>query len=229
MRMRKLMGRQSVARTATLLAVLAALAAARLDAQAVPSAPVPAKAGAPVAAPVPAPVPAAAPTPDPAWPANAAATPAVVQWDSHGLQISAKNASLREILTEVSSRTGATLEGMGADERVFGEYGPGPAKEVLAQVLNGSAYNVMLIGDQGQGTPRQIVLSTRSASSPTQGQQHGMQPAQNNAADDDPEPVVDDTPIQQPPPMPRPPMTPNSNPIQPGQPLPPGQTPPPPQ
>jgi hypothetical protein len=145
----------------------------------------------------------------------------VVEWDSRGLRISAKNASLREILTEVSSRTGATLEGMGADERVFGEYGPGPAKEVLAQVLNGSAYNVMLIGDQGQGTPRQIVLSMRSASG-----QYAVQPAQTSAADDDSEPVVEDTPMQQPPPIPRPPM--NPNPGQPGQPLPPGQTPPPP-
>ncbi|WP_058189716.1 hypothetical protein [Terracidiphilus gabretensis] len=222
--MRKLTERQFVARTATLLAVLAALAAARLGAQGAPPASAPAKAAAPASAP--AVTPAAAPTPTPSWPANAAPTPAVVEWDSHGLRISAKNASLRQILTEVSSRTGATLEGMGADERVFGEYGPAPAKEVLAQLLHGSAYNVMLIGDQGQGTPRQIVLSTPSASNPTQGQ-HSVQPAQNTA-DDDPEPVVDDTPIQQPPPMPRPPMNPGSQSGQPGQPLPPGQAPPPP-
>ncbi|MGA2251565.1 hypothetical protein [Terracidiphilus sp.] len=224
--MRKLTERQFAARTATLLAVLAALAAVRLGAQAAP--PTPAKAAAPVSAPVTAPT--AAPAPMPAWPVNEAPALAVVEWDSHGLRISAKNASLRQILTEVSSRTGATLEGMGADERVFGEYGPAPAKEVLAQLLHGSAYNVMLIGDQGQGTPRQIVLSTPSASNPTQGQ-HTAQPVQNNAAaDDDPEPVVDDTPVQQPPPMPRPPMNPGSQPGQPGQPgqpLPPGQTPPP--
>lgn len=174
------------------------------------------------AEPVSPPAPVAAPAPVPAWPVNEAPTPATVQWDSHGLKIIAKNASLRQILADVSSRTGATLEGMGADERVFGEYGPAPAKEVLAQLLHGSAYNVMLIGDQGQGTPRQIVLSVRSAANPNQAQ-HSAQPAQNNA-DDDPDPVVDDTPVQQPPPMPRPPMTPNQ---QPNQPVPPpGQTPP---
>ena len=214
MDLRKLTGSQSAVGMAMLLAVLAAPSAMLLDAQAAPLAPAQAS--------VPAAVPAVAPAPMPAWPVNEAPKPAVVQWDSHGLRISAKNASLRQILTDVSSRTGATLEGLGADERVFGEYGPAPAKEVLAQLLHGSAYNVMLIGDQGQGTPRQIVLSVRSAANPNQAQ-HSAQPAQNNA-DDDPDPVVDDTPVQQPPPMPRPPMTPNQ---QPNQPVPPpGQTPP---
>jgi hypothetical protein len=210
MKMRKLTGRQSAVRMAMLLAVVAGAFAMRLDAQAAPLAPAQAS------------VPAAAPAPIPAWPVNEAPKPAVVQWDSHGLRITAKNSSLRQILVDVSSRTGATLEGMGADERVFGEYGPAPAKEVLAQLLHGSAYNVMLIGDQGQGTPRQIVLSVRSAANPNQAQ-HSAQPAQNSG-DDDSEPVVDDTPVQQPPPMPRPPMTPNQ---QPNQPVPPpGQTPP---
>jgi hypothetical protein len=159
----------------------------------------------------------------PAWPVNETPAPAVVQWDSHGLHISAKNSSLRQILADVSSRIGATLEGMGTDERVFGEYGPAPAKEVLAQLLHGSAYNVMLIGDQGQGTPRQIVLSVRSSEGPVQ---HSAQPAQNNS-DDDSEPVVDDTPVQQPP-IPRPPMNPNPQANQPipGQIPPPGQVPP---
>jgi len=32
---------------------------------------------------------------------------------------------------------------------------------VLSQLLHGSGYNVMMIGDLGQGTPRQIVLSSR--------------------------------------------------------------------
>ena len=42
-------------------------------------------------------------------------------------------------------------------------YGPGPARDVLSQLLQGSGYNVVLIGDQGQGTPREIVLSLRHA------------------------------------------------------------------
>jgi hypothetical protein len=50
---------------------------------------------------------------------------------------------------------------MGADERVFGDYGPGPVRDVLAELLEGSGYNILLVGDLGQGTPRRIVLSGR--------------------------------------------------------------------
>lgn len=60
--------------------------------------------------------------------------------------------------------TGAEVEGLSSDQRVFGAFGPGPAREVLSQVLQGSGYNVIMIGDQGQGTPRQILLSVRQAS-----------------------------------------------------------------
>jgi hypothetical protein len=75
------------------------------------------------------------------------------------LRIDAANSSLQQILKDVSAATGAKVSGMGADQRIFGTYGPGPTREVLSQLLDGSGYNVLMIGDQGQGTPRQIVLS----------------------------------------------------------------------
>ena len=191
-------GRRSAVRAAVLSLLLAAPLAMRLAAQAAP---------APTLAP--APVPADLPR----WPKDAAPAPAAVQWDSHGLRISAKNSSLKQILTEVASRIGAKVEGIGADERVFGEYGPGPAKEVLGALLEGSAYNVMLIGDQGQGTPREIVLSARSASSGTKARgAQPQQPLQNSADDEADSSPIEDTPVQQPP-LPRPPMNPqNPNP-----------------
>jgi hypothetical protein len=111
--------------------------------------------------PVPAPAPAPAAPPLPNWPANKKPAEASVVWDSHGLLIRASNSSLDQILREVSLKTGATVEGMGADERVFGTYGPGPACDVLKELLDGSGYNVLMVGDQGQGTPRRIVLSGR--------------------------------------------------------------------
>jgi len=37
-----------------------------------------------------------------------------------------------------------------------------------SQLLQGSGYNVLLVGDQGQGTPREIVLSSRHAGSTVQ-------------------------------------------------------------
>ncbi|MGA3159723.1 MAG: hypothetical protein ABSC77_00795 [Terracidiphilus sp.] len=112
--------------------------------------------------------PATPPEPEvPKWPANEKPAPATVTWDSQGLRINALNSSLAQILQDVSTATGATVEGFDTDQRVFGAYGPGPARDVLSQLLQGSGYNVVLVGDQGQGTPREIVLSVRRAGTPT--------------------------------------------------------------
>ncbi|MGO9340269.1 MAG: hypothetical protein ACLPY1_22465 [Terracidiphilus sp.] len=118
--------------------------------QAVPDPPVPA----PITPPVPE---------TPKWPAFDKPAEASVVWDSHGLSIDAANSSLEQILNDVSMATGAKVDGLSSDQRVFGAYGPGPAREVLAQVLQGSGYNVLMVGDQGQGVPRQILLSVRQA------------------------------------------------------------------
>jgi hypothetical protein len=96
----------------------------------------------------------------PAFPINDKPTPATVTWNSHGLRIEATNSSLQQIMKDVSTATGTKVEGLDADQRVYGEYGPGPARDVLGQLLHGSGFNVMMIGDQGQGTPRKIVLSS---------------------------------------------------------------------
>ena len=111
----------------------------------------------PAAQPAPAPAPVAPPIPN--WPANHKPAEATVVWDSHGLFIQASNSSLDQILRDIALKTGAKVEGMGEDERVFGTYGPGPARDVLTQLLDGSGYNILLVGDLGQGTPRRIVLS----------------------------------------------------------------------
>jgi hypothetical protein len=103
----------------------------------------------------------------PNWPVNDKPAPASVTWDSQGLSINAANSSLQQILNDVSTATGAKIEGLNSDERVFGAYGPGQARDVLSQLLHGSGYNVLLIGDQGQGTPREIVLSARQSSPQT--------------------------------------------------------------
>ncbi|MFZ1937750.1 MAG: hypothetical protein WBA18_10995 [Terracidiphilus sp.] len=122
-----------------------------------------------IAAAQPAPVPTVTvpPTPPPPdWPANDRPSEASVTWDSHGLRVVAANSSLAQIMKDISSQTGATLEGLGKDQRIFGIYGPGSARDVINQLLDGSGYNVLMIGDQGQGTPRQIILTDRSGASP---------------------------------------------------------------
>jgi hypothetical protein len=126
--------------------------------------------------------PAVAPAPEvPAWPANEKPVPASVTWDSHGLRVEAANSSLAQILEDVSTATGTKVEGFDADQRIFGVYGPGSAREVLSQLLQGSGYNVLLVGDQGQGTPREIVLSVRRAGSTVQ----TANTAPANASDED--------------------------------------------
>jgi hypothetical protein len=112
--------------------------------------------------------PATPPAPEvPKWPANEKAVPATVTWDSQGLRIDAANSSLAQILQDVSTATGTKVEGFDADQRVFGAYGPGPARDVLSQLLQGSGYNFVMIGEQGQGTPRRIVLSSPHAGTAT--------------------------------------------------------------
>jgi hypothetical protein len=91
-------------------------------------------------------------------------------WDSRGLSIQAANSSLKQILRDVATATGLKVEGLTSDERVFGTFGPGLARDVLSDVLQGSAYNVIMIGDMGEGAPRRVLLSIRQASnSPSAG------------------------------------------------------------
>jgi hypothetical protein len=116
------------------------------------------------------------------------------------LSIHADNSSLAAILHQVASNSGMKIEGLGSDERVFGNFGPGAPRDVLADLLVGTAYNQVLLGDLSNGAPRELILS------PTRSGATVPSPApQANAianADDNNEPeAVEATP----PPQPEPP------------------------
>jgi hypothetical protein len=109
---------------------------------------------------------AAAPTqppapPAPIWPVNIQPGPARITWDSRGLSVVASNSSLADILQQISVATGIHVEGFSADQRIFGTYGPGPAREVLSELLSGSGYNVLILGGLGSSPPTRLVLSPR--------------------------------------------------------------------
>lgn len=104
--------------------------------------------------------------PPPNWPVNDPPRDASVSWSAQGLSIDARNSSLQQILDAISSETGAKVEGMDKDERVFGIYGPGDAREVLSQLLDGTDYNVLMVGNGKRGAPQQIVLSEKTAGAP---------------------------------------------------------------
>jgi hypothetical protein len=139
----------------------------------------------------------------PKWPLNEAPAPPTIRWDSQGLHVEATNSSLRQILDDVSTTTGAKVEGLAADERVFGSYGPGPARDVVSQILQGSSYNVLMLGDEGQGTPREIILSERTRA----GSQPGEANSRPNPQDEDVEQPEPEEPTAQ--------QQPNRQPIQP--------------
>lgn len=112
-----------------------------------------------------APLPPAAP-PLPQWPVNDPAQQATVTWTAQGLSIVARNSSLRQILDAIQSQIGVKIQGMNKDERVFGIYGPGQPGEVLSQLLQGTDYNLLMVGSQKNGAPSQILLSEKPAGGP---------------------------------------------------------------
>lgn len=130
-----------------------------------------------------APAPPPAPPP-PNWPANQPPNPATVTWDSRGLHIEASNSSLDQILHEVAADTGAKLQGLSEDQRVFGSYGPGPAREVLSKLLEGTGYNVFMVGEQGpDAPPQEIILSRSQGGTPVPA--NATQAPQNNEDEND--------------------------------------------
>jgi hypothetical protein len=143
----------------------------------------------------------------PRWPANEAAKQPSITWNSEGLHIQASNANLSQILNQISTQTGAKIEGLSKDERVFGNYGPGQAKDVLAQLLHGSGYDYLMLGDEGQGTPRTVILTVRRNAPPPNQNPTANAPDQQPDDDSVVEPDNDE-PEQQPqvfqPPQPQP-------------------------
>jgi hypothetical protein len=114
----------------------------------------------------PAPV-AVTPTAPPA-PATLAQSPSVppqVSYQAGMLTIVAQNSSLGDILREVHKTTGAVIDVPAtASERVVGQIGPGPAREVLATLLNGTSFNYVLVGSMSDPTTlASVILTTRTA------------------------------------------------------------------
>jgi len=154
--------------------------------------------------------------PAPIWPANQPPNQAKVSWDSRGLEIDAFNSSLDQILQQVAADTGAKLEGLSQDQRsgdqrvddprvgdqsiqdqrvqdqsirdqrIFGTYGPGPARDVLTKLLDGCGYNVLIVGGPNADAPLEVVFL---ASSPAGPQTAVNNQNRSNPEDDDADPL----------------------------------------
>lgn len=97
----------------------------------------------------------APPPPPPLRPEQMPAVPPQVMYQNGKLTIIARNSTLGDILRGVHAKTGAAIDIPGsAPERVVGQFGPGPARDVIASLLNGSRFNYVMLGSEGH--PEQL-------------------------------------------------------------------------
>ena len=93
-----------------------------------------------------------------------------VSFKNHLLSIRANKATLSEVLFAVQQRTGAEVAiAAGAEqERVVADFGPAPASEVIASLLNGSRFNFLILSSPDD--PRvidRVILSQRGGGAVT--------------------------------------------------------------
>jgi hypothetical protein len=176
----------------------------------VPPAPTPAPAApAPTTPVAPAAQPAAAP--QPAAPQSSEVAPSLLQQPARdaqivfadgNLSIHADNSSLAAMLRQVASNSGMKIEGLGGDERVFGNFGPGAPRDVLADLLVGTAYNQVLLGDLSNGAPRELILSPATRAGVQASSPAPQANANANADDGNNEPEAVEAPPPPPPEQP---------------------------
>ena len=89
------------------------------------------------------------------------ATPPEVSYRDGELTIAAENSTLGDILRAVRAQTHAAVDvPSNATERVVSRFGPGPAREVLAELLNGSHFNYVLMGSAANPNSLERVILT---------------------------------------------------------------------
>jgi hypothetical protein len=87
---------------------------------------------------------------------------AVVIYENAALTIAAQSAPLIDVLRQVCSQLGAKLDAPSeANEPVVGIFGPGPARDVLASLLEGSQYELGTAGsvENSQALVRVVVFA----------------------------------------------------------------------
>lgn len=92
------------------------------------------------------------------------AQPAKVTMASGRLTVEADNSSLSQILHHLATDSGMKIDGLSHDQRVFGQYGPGDPRDILTSLLEDAGYNVLMVGENANGTPQQLILTARSNS-----------------------------------------------------------------
>ena len=98
------------------------------------------------------------------------AVPPQVSYQNGNLTIVAENSTLGDILRDVRKRTGASIDVPGnPTERVATRLGPGPARDILTTLLNGTSFNYVMVGSPSDPEAlASVVLTPRPAGSAVQ-------------------------------------------------------------
>ena len=96
------------------------------------------------------------------------------------LLVIAKNSTLSDVLKTIATRTGAAIEiPDAANERVVTQLGPGPARDVIAALLNGSHYNYVMVGSEADSAQvARVIVTAKSEKSDTGTAVAGARPNQ---------------------------------------------------
>src|SRR5216683_1294008 len=81
------------------------------------------------------------------------------------LRIDAENITLRDTLKAVSARTGAEMQFPAGEleDRIFVHLGPGSARDVVTQLLNGAPFNYVILSSASEpGGIMRVILSSRT-------------------------------------------------------------------
>jgi hypothetical protein len=114
-----------------------------------------------------------------------------VSYQNGQLSIVAPNSTLGDILRAVRKQTTAEMDiPTNATERVVTRLGPAPAREVMAQLLNGSRFNYVLLGSQSDANllTRVVLVAKSGPDTPgpnPQPGQPGLNQPQNMAVQQD--------------------------------------------
>ncbi|HVI06638.1 MAG TPA: hypothetical protein VM711_11160 [Sphingomicrobium sp.] len=99
----------------------------------------------------------------PPTPEQGPSSPPEVSFQNGQLTIVARNSTMSDVLNAVKQKTGAAVDmPTVSSERVVGRFGPGAARDVMAQLLNGSHYDYVLVGSPADpGALEKVVLMAR--------------------------------------------------------------------
>jgi hypothetical protein len=101
------------------------------------------------------------------------ATPPQVSYRNGELTIVAQNSTLGDILRAVHAETGALVDVPGnPTDRVVSQFGPGPPRDVLAKLLNGTHFNYVMLGSATNPNElARVILSPKPPPMPEQSRQ----------------------------------------------------------